>query len=464
VRRLSASDTEATATPPHAASPAEGGSSARLGSAWRQWYLVIVLTAIYTLGFIDRSALNLLVNPIQHDLGVSEVQMSLLIGFSFVTLYSLLSIPGGYLADIFNRRLMIAVAIFFWSCAATLCGFASSYWQLYAGRVGLGVGEAALPPAAYSLLRDGVAPDRRGRAFSVYQVGLTLGTGLGALIGGFLYDIGERRALHGWPVVGDLKPWQLAIVVPGLSGLLLAGLALTLREPPRTTSAAAGPARASFGEMFRYVRRSWRVYAPIFGGVTCISFAGGGWNAWMAAAMGRAWDLSPASVGKTLGLIGLLVFPVSAFIIGWLIDLQRRKQRPAGPFWVSIVGCALNLVPAMLVFQAPTTTLMWVAYAFSVFVNGGVQISCGIMLANVTPGRLMGKVTAFYYLVANLVGLGLGVTAYAAVAQYGFSGRYALAHAMMLCYALTIGLTILILLLGTREVSRWYARQEVEPA
>src|SRR5215469_1057436 len=172
---------EPTATLADANRAEEARSKGRAG-LWRQWYLVGVLTLIYILNYIDRGALNLILNPIKEDLHISDVQVSLLIGLSFAALYSFLSIPAGYLSDIMSRRLLLSGAIFFWSVMAALCGFAGNFWQLFLGRVGLGVGEAVLPPTAYSLLRDGVKPEHRARAFSTYHLGTGLGNAFGALI------------------------------------------------------------------------------------------------------------------------------------------------------------------------------------------------------------------------------------------------------------------------------------------
>jgi len=431
------------ATPPPAA-------AAR--ATWREWQLIFTLTLIYMLSFVDRGTLNLIVNPLQHDLGIDDLQMSLLLGLSFAALYSVLSVPAGHLADHVSRRLMIAVAVVFWSMTTILCGLAGNYWQLFAGRVGLGVGEAALPPAAYSMLRDGVSVERRGRAFSIYQAGLTLGTGLGAMIGGALYASAEHGTFATWPLLAGLKPWQVVIVVPGFGGILLAFLLLTLREPPRGAPVPASA--ASFGEMFRHVGRNWRLYGPIFGAVTAISFTGGGWSAWLPAVIGRMWGLSPAVIGHRLGLIGLTVFPISALAIGWLMDVARRRGRSGGPFQVSLIACLLNVAPALGVLLAPSVDTMWISYAGSILFSSGVQIACGIMLANVTPGHLMGKVTAFYYLTANLIGLGVGVTFYAGVARLFFAGPGALRTALLVCYPGGMALTILLLALGIAAARR----------
>jgi MFS family permease len=277
-----------------------------------QWYLVAVLTAIYMLKFVDSAVVNVVVNPIKADLGISDVQMSVLLGLAFVSLYALLSVPAGYVVDTVSRRLLLAVSVLFWSLMAALTGFAGIYWQFFACRVGLGMGEAALQPAALSLMKDGVSPDRRGRAFSVYQAGLTLGGGAGALVGGALFSLGASGGLSNWPILGHMKPWQLVIALPGLFGILVSPLLLTIHEPRRTHS--QGVTRAGgFGEAFSYIGRHWRLYLPIFGGETAVSMAAGGaWNAWLVAAIGRTWGLSPAPIAQTIGSMQLILFPAAA--------------------------------------------------------------------------------------------------------------------------------------------------------
>ncbi len=94
----------------------------------------------------------------------------------------------------------------------------------------LGLGESALAPAAYSLMRDGVEEKYRGRAFSLYQSGITLGYGLGALIGGAIFELASQGFFASVPLFGHLKPWQQVLFMPGLCGLLVAALLLTVRE------------------------------------------------------------------------------------------------------------------------------------------------------------------------------------------------------------------------------------------
>src|SRR5581483_8659149 len=105
--------------------------------------------------------LNLMVTPIERDLGISDTQMSLLMGFSFAIFYTIFGIPLGRLADSRSRRSIIALGIAAWRLMTAGCGFARNFWQLALLRMGVGVGEASLSPAAYSMIADSFRPRHR---------------------------------------------------------------------------------------------------------------------------------------------------------------------------------------------------------------------------------------------------------------------------------------------------------------
>ena len=419
--------------------------------------LVGLLTMIFALSFIDRGALNLIVQPIIQDLHITDLQMSYLLGLSFAILYSVLSIPAGHLADLFSRRLIIGVAAFFWSCMAALCGFANSYWQLFVGRMGLGVGEAGLPPAAYSLLRDGVAPQRRAFALSVYNVGPLFGNGLGALIGGSLYAAASHGAFAGVPVVNTLKPWQIVIVIPGLIGMPLSLLLLLVKEPPRPPVAAKGEP-ASFSDMFAYVGQHWRLYAPLFG-IIIFGSMGLGWNTWLPAALSRVWGLSPSVLGKVMGPLAMVITPVTFVAIGRLMDHFSRDGRTDRVLRISIIAILVNLPPTLGILLAPTVPTMWTMYVLSLIFTSGLQIAGGVVLTTVTPPRLIGKVSAFFFLAGNLLGLATGPTVYALVSQHFFRGSAALAHAMLVCYPALMGIVLILTWITAGQVRHWAGRQ-----
>ena len=139
------------------------------------WYVVIVLFIAYTISFIDRQIMSLLIEPIKRDLAISDTQISLLHGFAFAIFYTVLGIPLGRLADRKNRCFIISAGIFVWSLMAGACGLAKSFWFLFMARIGVGVGEASLSPAAYSMISDYFPKEKRGIAISLNSMGVFFG-------------------------------------------------------------------------------------------------------------------------------------------------------------------------------------------------------------------------------------------------------------------------------------------------
>src|SRR5581483_12435678 len=135
------------------------------------WYCVFALALATMVNFLDRGILTLLVEPIKRDLKLSDVQMSLIMGFAFTFFYAVLGLPVARLVDRKNRKLIMTAGIAIWSVMTMLCGLAKTFWHLFIARMGLGVGETTSGPSAYSLLSDYFPPHRLPRAISFMQVG-----------------------------------------------------------------------------------------------------------------------------------------------------------------------------------------------------------------------------------------------------------------------------------------------------
>src|SRR5580698_8597174 len=197
------------------------------------WYVVIVLTALYMLSFVDRTILGLLVGSIKRDLGISDTRIGLLQGLSFALFYTVMGLPLGRLADTRSRRNLIAGGVVVWSLFTSACAIAKSFWSLFFTRIGVGVGEAGLSPAAYSLISDYFPPDKLGVAISVYYMGVFLGSSLALLVGGVVVDIMSRVHTVTLPLIGTIASWRVTFLVVGLPGLLFALLVYTIKEPLR---------------------------------------------------------------------------------------------------------------------------------------------------------------------------------------------------------------------------------------
>ncbi len=196
-----------------AANLASGAEGETQRVSWRRWYMACLLTLLYIYAQIDSSAIILLVGPIKHDLGLTDTQMSLLLGLSFAAFYSILGLPAGYLVDRISRRGVMGVGIVLWSAMTMSCGLAHTYGQLFLSRCGVGIGEAAITPAAYSLIRDGFPPEKRGRAFGIFSAGSYIGAAAAVMLTGALLGLISKGALKSVPWVGGLHPWQAVLVV-----------------------------------------------------------------------------------------------------------------------------------------------------------------------------------------------------------------------------------------------------------
>src|SRR5579862_1672937 len=191
----------------------------RLGYAW---YVVLALTAIYMLSFVDRSILSLLVPQIERDLGIRDTEIGLLGGPAFALFYTFMGLPLGRMVDSTNRSRLVAVCVVVWSCFTTLCSAAKSFGALFLARVGVGVGEAGLGPAAYSLIADYFPTEKMGAAISVYYMGLFFGTSLAQVVGGVTVEALSRTPFVTVPVLGTIASWRVTFLIVGLPGALFA--------------------------------------------------------------------------------------------------------------------------------------------------------------------------------------------------------------------------------------------------
>src|SRR5271154_1457585 len=232
-----------------AAEAAGNGDSSPYPSSFSAWYSVAVLMLMYIFSFIDRTTISLLVEPMKRDLHISDTQIGMLQGLAFALLYPFLGLPIARLSDRHSRRAIIAGGVFVWSIMATLCGLARSAVQLFMARVGVGVGEAALSPAAYSIITDSFPRSKLGGAFGVYNIGIPIGAGTALLLGGIVVGaVSHAGANYTLPLFGPVHAWQIVFIVTGAPGVVLPLLLLTFREPARRgllRTKSAGDSRAA---------------------------------------------------------------------------------------------------------------------------------------------------------------------------------------------------------------------------
>jgi len=235
------------------------------------WYAVFILLLAYILSFVDRIIMSLLVIPIQQDLGTSDAQMGLLMGFAFALFYTAIGVPIARLSDVKSRKIIVSVGIFLWSLMTAACGLAKSFFQLFLARIGVGVGEAALSPAAYSMITDFFPEEKLGRAISVYQSGGLFGGGLAFIIGGAVVSFIIGSKAISLPLIGFLQPWQIAFIVVSIPGILMALLMLTVTEPKRKGMGQDLAQSVSVKDAVAFMFKNWKVYFSVFIGFAILA-------------------------------------------------------------------------------------------------------------------------------------------------------------------------------------------------
>lgn len=393
------------------------------------WACLAILVLAYALSFVDRMILTLLVDPIRADLQLSDFQISLLQGFSFALFYTLAGIPIGRLVDAGGRTKIIAIGITLWSLMTAACGLARNYWQLFLARAGVGVGEASLAPAAYSLLSDIFPPERRGLAFGIFSSGSSIGSGLALVIGGWLVGEVTAGGVRELPWLGSLQPWQLTFVYLGVPGVLVALLVLLIPEPARRLEAAQA-AVVPLREVLAYYRRHARTISLHHLAVGLAGMASYGIMSWVPVMLMRVHGWSPQLVGLLVGGSILTAGTIGVIAGGWLGDHLIRKGHPTGRLMAAalsmLIGLAGGLSYPLLDSPVLITACFWVG-----MLGGFMVIGCSAAaLMDVMPNRMRGQATAIYFFISNLIGLGAGPTAVALFTDFVFgtpeSVRYSL--------------------------------------
>ena len=393
-------------------------------SSARAWVTVAILMVAYVLSFVDRQILNLLVEPIRRDLAINDTQMSLLMGLSFALFYTVCGIPLGRVADTRSRRGLIAVGILFWSAATAACGMAKMYWQFLLCRIGVGVGEAALSPAAYSLIADSFPAERRATAISVYSMGVYLGSGLAFLVGGLVIQFASEQGDVTLPVLGEVRPWQLIFLILGVAGVLFTLLMLAVKEPARR-GAGAGVA-VPLSEVGRYIRANRRTVLLHNFGFAGLAFAGYGSAAWVPTFYIRTYGWDAGQVGIVYGSI-VAVFGCLGIVFGGrLADWMAKRGRSDANMRVGLYA-ALGALPMVVLFPLMDTafwaSVLMAPTVFCLSMPFGVAPAA---IQEIMPNSMRGQASAIYLFVITLIGLGVGPTAVALVTDFVFADDAAL--------------------------------------
>jgi MFS family permease len=416
------------------------------------WFSVAILLVVAVMSYLDRQIIALMVEPIRLSLGVTDFQIGLLQGVAFGLFYAAFGLPIGWLVDRYSRRKIIYFGMTLWSLAAGACGLASTYWQLLLARFGVGIGEASLSPAAYSMIADLFPPRRLALALGVFATGSSIGGALAYMAGGALIQYFEDMGATTLPLVGVLQPWQMVFLVTGLPGVFIALLMFLVPEPVRKHRAAQKEGLDQ--GVVRFLRTHKRYFICHFFGFGLIAIMAYGAAAWVPAMLMRRYGLSVSEVGIWLGSAAILS-GIPGFIFGgWFVDRWYAKGTKDAHLRYFIYANLIGAAAAVVAFQLTDT--LWI-FLLGYVVLHFLQPFTGPAVAHlqmVTPNEYRGRVSALFVLVFNLMGMCLGPPSVAFLTTYVFKDPMMVNTSLTVMYVSVALLATLLFWLGLAPARR----------
>ena len=365
-------------------------------------YVLVVLTLVYVVNYLDRQILAILMPQVKAEFGLSFKEVGYLIGPAFALVYAILGVPLAVLADRYSRRNIIAASLAVFSLMTVLSSYARGFWTMALARFGTGVGEAGTGPSINSVIADLYAPAERASALSFYTAGLNVGL-LIAFFGG------------GW--LSDHYGWRVAIVAAGVPGLLLAVLLFfTVKEPRRgLVEALPDSDPPSIGSVIVWLwdQRSFRWMAI---GTSFSSFGGYAVIAFVPSFLKISHHLSGAQIGVALALLVGIPGALGTYLAGVFADrFGARDVR--WNMYVPIIATCVGIPFAPLFYLSPNIVVALSAAIIPVMMGATYVGPAYSMAQGLVPLRMRARAVAILLLILNIIGLGLGPPVVGAVAD-----------------------------------------------
>ena len=424
------------------------------------WYALFVLMVCYTLSYIDRQILAFLVEPLKHELKISDTQIGLLQGIYFAMFYTFVGLPMGWLADRYSRRNIVAAGVLFWSVMTVFSGAARSYLTLSLARMGVGLGESTTNPCAFSMISDFFPKEKLSTALSVYMMGIQLGSGLALIIGGVVVQAVMQMPPMDLPWLGTLSPWRLTFFAVGLPGLVFALLVLTFKEPTRRAvlrDASGKRLPTNLKVALAEVGKRWQSVLGIALMIGSQALCNYTLLSWGPSFFGRVHQWPRDRIGFTLGLIVLGSGCTGLISGGRLADYWQRRGVSDGTLRVgliSLIGVGITLPIAM---TAPvvgwTVAILVVAVFFIGLPIGGSYAA----LQYIFPNQVRGVASAIVLFVVNFTGLGLGSLLPGVLNDHLFQDPLKVGYSIALTVAIASVFGVTVVLLTMKPYRRHYA-------
>jgi MFS family permease len=427
----------------------------------RRWITVAVLGILAICSYFDRGVIAILVEPIRADLRITDFQLSLVTGAAFALFHAACALPLGWMVDRYSRRWIIFAGVTVWALSAAGTGLSRNFWQLFGFRLGVGAGEAALSPAAYSIIGDTMPRNRIAFAMSVYALGAVVGSAGALFVGGYLFDILSAIGPQQVPILGLLQPWQLVCVLTGLPGLLLAFLIFLVPKTKRR--AEMRPEALNTRELWVRMSRERLYLFGHFAGYAMIGTMGGSVMAWYPTFLIREYGIAPTEVGLMVGLTILIAGSAGTLASGLISDWLFARGWRSGHILYGAASAAIMAASGLVGFTNASLTLSVLCFG-TIFFFTVASPSAVAHLALVFGTRMLGRMTALFLLFYTTVSVTVGASLTAFFTDFVFRDPDRLGASLALTFGLVGPVGVLLLLIAAKAGARAISRTEAAEA
>lgn len=400
------------------------------------WWTVAVLMIFQIVSMIDRQIMSVLIPEMRADLALNDFQISLVQGLSFALFYGIMGLVIGGMVDRYSRRSIMFVGIVIWSMAAASTGLARNYAQLFAGRLMVGAGEAAVSPAGQSLLSSIFPRHRLTTPMACFSVSGVVGISLSYALGGNLLERFTMEPLGG--IFAGLAPWRQVLVVTGLPGVAIALLAFAIRDPVRKSHPKPTRQATGWSAFFSYIGTNKRLMLGLIIGSAMMAVAIQGTMVWTPTYARRILGASPAEVGTMMSVAVALGGIVGGLSLGVLID--HRFARGTRDMALRLLCVFCLVIPPLLAvaFVIGNFALLFAAVTLMMMTMGSSYGPTMAAVQMVAPPEMRGRFAALMVLASNLCGYALGPMLIGFLTDYVFGDPMKLGYAVIACL-LTMG-------------------------
>jgi len=366
-----------------------------------KWYVLIMLTIMYTFNFIDRQILVILQEPIKAELDLTDTQLGLLTGLAFAAIYVVLGIPIARYADLNNRKNVVALSLAVWSAMTVVSGRVMNFTQLLFARIGVGIGEAGGSPPAHSIISDYFSPKWRATALSIYSTGIYIGIFLGYIVGG---------------IIAKEYGWRMAFYALGIPGILFSLVVyFTIKEPVKGQNDAVDDfsdhAVYSINDptIMETVRHLLSKKTFLFSALAAgfHTFTTYGVGNFLPSFLYRVHEVDIVTISLVLGAATGIGGFFGTFLGGFLADLLRSKDM-RWYMWVPLIAGIINIVPGLILYLTPHANVAMVTTFFTGSLTAfflGPTIAVTHSLVN---AKMRAFASAILFFILNFIGLGFG--------------------------------------------------------